>query len=807
MRRRQLGCLAAAAAVLLLLCTRLSHVALPHVHYAPRSIEPAARERASLAAHAPPPPAAAAAAASTAASAHRARGGASPTSAHGFRPRACPPHTTGALCDQPLFPSCASQWGMPTLVPFVAPADQFPVSCECLLECDALGHGARIDCLQPTATLPLRGRKSSSGAELPPLNLSLHTPPWFGHPREVDRVWTGALQMRYDPAMAATLEADAVRSRSSKACDGAGIHTRVVFSPPPTHRQPTAAPPPPPPPPRCLCLPGHRPTRDGQGCVRDGEPASACVNRCRGAGRCTLGVCVCEEGRAGIDCSAATPDPQTVAAGGRAALSPLIYVYELPAHLNAWVALPKVLPSGCTDSSCWWLGSDPVYSVDIVLLRRLLQSPHRTLDPEKADYFYVPLLNSMGFHSHKFGIYMPSKPAADLIAAVVEHIRTAHPYWNRSGGSDHLFPFTGDDGATWLRGRMPLLNRSIFVTHWGYVCNDPVMSARNPRKDFCLWQEGFRSFHSGQDIVLPPLHRPDRLLPSSPWLLPPLVGDPRNTSRAASALTRLLFPSNHFKYLLYFVGKVKRDPREGDLYSHGVRQRVFERWNSSRDFYLRERPNPTGSEEDLQAMRHSKFCLAPHGTGFGMRQFDAIAAGCVPLIIRVPWENCKYNGGLLEQAFEELLPWASFALYLNRSQIPYLDAILRDFPADRLAALRRGVACVWPRLYWLHRFTGSEPLEPVPKDCGHDCAQQLAALAPSDSFGTFLWLLRRRLQKPRLPAAFELPAASGRPWLLREQSWLTPARSCMAALQAEKQLETEGKLPAVGPTLNSHGVF
>lgn len=48
-------------------------------------------------------------------------------------------------------------------------------------------------------------------------------------------------------------------------------------------------------------------------------------------------------------------------------------------------------------------------------------------------------------------------------------------------------------------------------------------------------------------------------------------------------------------------------------------------------------------------MRQSKFCLAPHGTGFGMRQFDALAAGCVPLIIRVRWEDCKSNGGLIEQ--------------------------------------------------------------------------------------------------------------------------------------------------------------
>ena len=40
-------------------------------------------------------------------------------------------------------------------------------------------------------------------------------------------------------------------------------------------------------------------------------------------------------------------------------------------------------------------------------------------------------------------------------------------------------------------------------------------------------------------------------------------------------------------------------------------------------------------------MRASKFCFAPIGVGFGMRQFNALAAGCVPLIIDVPPQDDK----------------------------------------------------------------------------------------------------------------------------------------------------------------------
>jgi len=37
-------------------------------------------------------------------------------------------------------------------------------------------------------------------------------------------------------------------------------------------------------------------------------------------------------------------------------------------------------------------GIDPAYGADVALLRRMLSSPQRTLRPEEADFFFVPLL-------------------------------------------------------------------------------------------------------------------------------------------------------------------------------------------------------------------------------------------------------------------------------------------------------------------------------------------------------------------------------------------------------------------------------
>ena len=37
--------------------------------------------------------------------------------------------------------------------------------------------------------------------------------------------------------------------------------------------------------------------------------------------------------------------------------------------------------------------------------------------------------------------------ASRVYLRAYEHIRSAYPYWNRSGGADHLWTFPHDEGA------------------------------------------------------------------------------------------------------------------------------------------------------------------------------------------------------------------------------------------------------------------------------------------------------------------------------------------------------------------------
>ena len=768
----------------------------------------------------------------------------------------CPPHRTGASCERPAFPACSAMWDLATgelaacFWSWRIRPRSIPVTCACLVQCEAAGHAAVIDCVhdQPTLELP-------SG-----LNVSLHhlTPPWVGNPKELQRPWP-ELRVHYLPATAVRLHAAGRASRAAGLCGGRGIASSVLGDADGEVRkllqlqagvqagggagaQAGRG---------CACPPGY----EGDDCSPIVWHPSNCINSCSSSGRCVAGTCVCDPGASGVDCSGTAA---AAGSGGRGvgearigAASPRIFVYPLPPELSTWLALPRLREHGCGQAAgasgaakapCWWQVTDPMYSADLRILNRLLTSPHRTERPEQADFFYVPLMLSIGFVTHRFGIYLPSATAARLINETVRHIQHTYPFWNRTNGADHLMPFTGDDGSTWLRGRLPELANVTFLTHWGMTCNDERLRVR--ANVHCVkGQLGFRSHRAGQDIVLPPLHSPHLLLPKSIWLshaaqqpapsprttiaptspalaiadaASPLVAPPiRDAAIASDASSNgvvsplvwdALRSNRTYRYLLYFVGKVARAKREGDIYSGGVRQRVYAAHSARDDFYLRERPGAKGRDADLAALRQSKFCLAPHGTGFGMRQFDALLQGCVPLIIKVLWQEDGGNGGTLEQPFAEVVPWNSIAhVELTRADIPNLPAILAAFPADTHAAMRRAAACVWPRFFWMPIPTsrGRERVDQAvapPEDgsCDAECRSEIRALERHDAFSTLLLTLGQRLrrrQRGGAEAASEEVRATA--WARLEGSWSrgerrlsgaawrTPAASCALAMSLE----------------------
>ena len=184
--------------------------------------------------------------------------------------------------------------------------------------------------------------------------------------------------------------------------------------------------------PRCSCIP--RGAVFGPACEH-GTPW--CYNQCRGRGVCELGVCVCEPGFWGLDCSstrAAGPEPAAAAllrAGGpqlqphRPAGGlprPRIYVYDLPASLSSWHLSV--------------LGPDSDYGRrdGAAMLEAMLRSGHRTADPGKADYFVLPVSGG-----------------ADVSRLrSLRYVAQRWPFFNASvarGVANHIWPTICDDGG------------------------------------------------------------------------------------------------------------------------------------------------------------------------------------------------------------------------------------------------------------------------------------------------------------------------------------------------------------------------
>lgn len=109
-----------------------------------------------------------------------------------------------------------------------------------------------------------------------------------------------------------------------------------------------------------------------------------------------------------------------------------IYVYDLPSKFNDdWLS----------DERC----SNHLFAAEVAIHKNLLASPIRTIDPYKADFFFVPVYVSCKF-SPKTGFpWLGNAPRT--LQAAVNFVSTRMEFWNRSEGRDHIFVAAHDYGA------------------------------------------------------------------------------------------------------------------------------------------------------------------------------------------------------------------------------------------------------------------------------------------------------------------------------------------------------------------------
>ena len=279
------------------------------------------------------------------------------------------------------------------------------------------------------------------------------------------------------------------------------------------------------------------------------------------------------------------------------------------------------------------------YRMPLVFLSSLLRSRHATSDPVQADAYFLPDWDFQGAWGNPEVHYRTAR-----------YVSQAYPYWNASGGRDHLWAVARDAGAcaTPWGSLLEEMNASMILTNWGGVTG---LSGRVEE----------RCFYPHADVVVPGTLT-HAVVELSPFWRSAAERAALDTARST---------------LLFFFGALcwKTDERADSLpklrhkcqrsfsapgflshYSFGLRYELFDRFRNADGFKVYATdypPSLNGARVQLDdEISKSTFCFCPSGTGWGMRVYHVMVLGCIPVIAQHDGTHPRVT-----QAFEPELDW------------------------------------------------------------------------------------------------------------------------------------------------------
>lgn len=492
-----------------------------------------------------------------------------------------------------------------------------------------------------------------------------------------------------------------------------------------------------------------------------------CINQCSGHGECQRGWCKCHEGYYGHDCALLQKGTPNLPGLGskrpaladlivdhhnrlsierKVSLRPLIYIYDLPPIYNSRLLQYRPERRFCThrffaDDNATRPG-EFLYAIESGLHEMFAQSDHRTFNPEEADFFYVPVYTSCYAHPifgwadypWFYGIGgQRTAQMSNMLLAAKRWVEATHPFWNRTGGRDHIWLASHDEASCWVPEE---LRSSVILTHWGRTDLDHTSGTAYPSdnysRDWIVPEMSSKPWNHilGNNI---PCHDPSKDLVIPTLLTPQYLASPL-LGNAAQPRTTLLF----------FRGDFRKISEVG--YSRGIRQKL-RRLSMENDWLQRYNIKIGGSDEIpgdySKLLAQSIFCLVVPGDGYSSRAEDSILNGCIPVVIMDE----------VQAVFESILDWSTFSLRVPEKELDQIPTILSNISADKVISMQFHLSRVWHRFAYFHTPVVQKVIQPIIKRNRHLHSKgpsslpgpQYSNLKTDDAFATILAWLNSKL--------------------------------------------------------------
>ncbi|GMH62931.1 hypothetical protein TL16_g03587 [Triparma laevis f. inornata] len=316
----------------------------------------------------------------------------------------------------------------------------------------------------------------------------------------------------------------------------------------------------------------------------------------------------------------------------------------------------------------------------------MLASECRTLNMEVARWFYVPAFPTSVGHLNQFrdgSDYADLAASYDYLAEVHANLLETSPYYSRKNGTDHIFAISHDIGSclapVWISQSSVMLQvladgatSSIVRRYLGKTGGVRCGWGEEPKYDMYLALTRYICVEFDADISLDPEVKGDParqefidrslqgpcFVAGKDIVIPPFIGERYSLSLDA------YFNKREKDIDFYFRGSVLPMP-----YSFGVRQWLSEK-GLAFDFLVN---NEALTNDDLywRELTRSLFCFSPPGWfEWSPRTYQAIAAGCIPVVIKEKETRMPFEG---------FVSWNNFAVFVDlENYVEEVEALMGE---------------------------------------------------------------------------------------------------------------------------------